>query len=648
MVEHTHDISQGGRFLILGTAGHIDHGKTSLVAALTGTNTDRLPEEKRRGMTIELGFAELVSGDMHYGIVDVPGHERFVRTMVAGATGIDMALIVVAGDDSVMPQTVEHIEVLRLVGIRRAVVAITKTDIVDSTLLELVEEEVQDLLDGTSLEGSPMVRVSSDTGEGIDELKRVLNATAERIPDREPSGPFRMAIDRIFTVRGRGTVVTGSVLRGLVHSGDTLQLHPGGSRCRVREMQSHGASREAVMLGQRGALNLIGVDRREIDRGCELTTPDFVTPASRIDVSFEALSTCPKPIRPFSKMRICMGTREVFARLAPLDRQPVAPGATAFVQLRSGEPFFATYGQRFIAREENDARTIGGGVVLRPIARRWLPDRTVEEKALETLRSGSPAERLTQVLTECAFDRTSDLHLSARTGIEPDAVSVLQETLADAGRWVALNGSDRRIVSACLDALFARADRWLERHHESHPDEPGCHVDAVVGWLERKSTSGLGRSLFDRYRQGGRVKIHGRFACLPAFAPQMSAQDEKHLEAILRRLRHADFQPPSLDDLAKSVNTDVKRVRRLAKIAVAYGQLTEIDGTIYLAAEHETRLREIVAEMIANESSVTVAAVRERLNSSRKYAVPLMEYLDRVKFTKRQGDTRIMHEEASL
>lgn len=647
MTEVADDVSQRARFLILGTAGHIDHGKTSLVAALTGTDTDRLPEEKRRGMTIELGFAELVTDDFHYGIVDVPGHERFVRTMVAGATGIDLALIVVAGDDSVMPQTVEHVEVLRLVGIRHAVVAITKIDAVDPGLLELVEEDVRDLLGGTSLEGSPMVRVSSVTGAGIDALKRALDGVARRIPARASGGPFRMAVDRVFTVQGRGMVVTGSVLRGVVRSGDALEVQPGSARCRVREMQSHGQSRDRVQLGQRAALNLIGVDRRDIDRGHELVTPDYVTPSGRVDCAFAALSTCRKPIEPFSTMRICMGTRELFARIATVDHAAVAPGCTVFAQLRSNEPFFATYGQRFIAREENDRRTIGGGVILRPVARRWSVDRASEQRALETLRRGTPRERLTQVLTECGFTPPPTLPLAARSGIEPDDLDDLLRTLADEKRWVAVDGSDRRVVPACIDRLFERADRWLKRHHERFPDEPGCHVDALVGWLERKSAAGLGRALFEMYRRGGRVKVHGRFACLPAFAPKMSARDEKLFEAMLEQLRGAGYQPPSLDSLAQALDTDVKTLRRLAKLAVAYGQLVEIGGGIYLAAEHEARLRDIVAEMIADASGVTVAAVRERLGTSRKYAVPFMEYLDRVKFTTRRGDTRVMHEEAS-
>ena len=637
----------GRRHLILGTAGHIDHGKTSLVKALTGTDTDRLPEERRRGMTIELGFAELSIGPVDFGIVDVPGHERFVRTMVAGATGIDLALIVIAGDDSVMPQTIEHLEVLRLVGIEHAVVAVTKVDLVEATLLDLVEEEVGDLLKGTPLEGSPMVRVSSVTSAGLDELRRLLVEAAHRGALRETKGPFRMAIDRVFTVQGRGTVVTGSVIRGRVKSGDALEIHPGQLRCRVRDLQSHGSAREALHLGQRAALNLIGVDRDRMDRGHELATPGYLSPSRRVDATFEALSTVPRALKPFSTCRICMGTREMAVRVVTLDRTAIQPGATAYVQLRSVDPMFAAYGQRYIARAENGSRTIGGGVILRPHAARWPQDRQAEQKALRTLQTGSVGERLTRVLIESGFDNLSGLELSARTGILPDELPQLLEAMEADHRRVALDGSDRYVVPGVIDTLFARADRRLERYHQAHPDEPGCHIDSLVGWLERKSAPGLGRPLFERYREQRRAQVRGRFVCLPQFAPAMSAQDERVYGAMLAAFREGLYQPPSVDQLAQRLDTDVKRVRRLVKVAVSLGELAEIDGKIYLWADYERRMRETVAEMIRESDGATVAAVRERLQSSRKYVVPLMEYLDRIKFTQRRGDLRVLHESQS-
>ena len=351
------------RFLILGTAGHIDHGKTSLVKALTSVDTDRLPEEKRRGMTIELGFAHLTVGDVDFGVVDVPGHEKFVRTMVAGATGVDVALIVVAADDSVMPQTVEHVDILKLMGISRAVVAVTKCDVVDETMVAIVEEEVRELLAGSAFADANIVPVSSVTGAGIDALKAALANAATLVTDSSVDQPFRMAIDRVFTVQGRGTVVTGSVLSGQVASGDALELLPTGETCRVRDMQSHGSAAEQLQLGQRAALNLIGADKDSIERGQELATPGFVIPSKRMDVHLEVLANAPRALKPFSKVRVCMGTHDVAALVVPVGAHRDRTGC---VKLRTIPDRRAVHGDAWPAfhrtrgkRFANDRRRCG-------------------------------------------------------------------------------------------------------------------------------------------------------------------------------------------------------------------------------------------------------------------------------------------------
>jgi len=635
------------RHLILGTAGHIDHGKTSLVRALTGTDTDRLPEEKRRGMTIELGFAELVIGRFHFGIVDVPGHERFVRTMVAGATGMDLALIVVAGDDSVMPQTIEHVEVLRLVGIRHAVVALTKADLVDQTLLEMVADDVRDLLRRTLDIQAPIIPVSAVDGRGLDELKRHLAEVAHRLPERSSDGPFRMAIDRVFTVQGRGTVVTGSVIQGHVHSGQTLELWPRGDTCRVRDLQTHGSDSTALHLGQRAALNLSGVDRAAITRGHELAAPGYLSPSRRIDAALDVLASAKREIKPHSRLRICIGTRELHARAVPLHRRSIPPGQSAFVQLRAREPMVAVYGQRFIARTENGTRTIGGGIILRPQAARWLKNQADELQALNTLLTSPPAERLRQVLADCEFDTLDNLTLAARTAITPADLPDMVNAINADKRMVEIGGPDRRCLPEVFETLCAKTQRRLRKYHERNPDQPGCSADMITGWLERTTAPGLGKPLFARLRDDGRINVRGRFVCLPEFAPQISAQDERVYDQMVLAYKHARFQPPAVDEAAAALNADVKRLRKLIKLALAFGDLVEIDGTIFLAAEHEADLRRAVRELIQQSGAVTVANVRQRLESSRKYVVPFMEYLDRIGVTVRQGDLRILRETVS-
>ncbi|UCG17411.1 MAG: selenocysteine-specific translation elongation factor [Phycisphaerales bacterium] len=634
----------GSRFLILGTAGHIDHGKTALIRALTGTDTDRLPEEKRRGMTIELGFAELEVGPIRFGIVDVPGHERFVRTMVSGATAIDVALLVIAADDSVMPQTVEHLEILSLLNIRAAVVAITKTDIVDAELAELVEEEVRELIAETPLRDAPIVRVSSVTGDGIGELKQVLAETARRVSESESSPPFRMAVDRVFSVPGRGTVVTGSVLRGQVAVGDALEVWPAGVSCKVRDLQTHGRQSERIRTGERAALNIIGVDRGVLARGCDLATPGYLSLSRLIDARLHCLLSCQKAIRPFTRLRLCLGTREALVRVVPIERASIAPGQTTYVQLRSRSGIIATHGQRFIVRDEVASRTVGGGVVLHGGARRWTTDRVAERSSLEILDSGDEAARVSEVLRLAGFSPPSDLTVCAQAGVELDRLSAIYAELDDAGKRISLDSSGRPCSAVGVDDLLSRAVRWLDRFHGNNPEAPGCRADAFLGWLERKSAKGLARPLLDRLLSSGRVKALGQYVCRPEFAPALSAQDEKLLAKMVEEYSQAAFQPPRLENLKIAQRTNVQRLQRLAKVAEATGQLVEVQSGLYLHLSREQELRDVVRAMTRGGRGVTVSELRERLGSSRKYMVPIVEYLDRVGFTRRDGDHRFLKE----
>ena len=632
------------RFLIIGTAGHIDHGKTALVKALTGVDTDRLPEEKRRGVTIELGFAHLEAGPYQFGVVDVPGHERFVRTMVAGATGIDLALLVVAADDAVMPQTREHVEILDLLGVDRGLVAITKCDLVDEELAALVAEDIADLLDGTALAGAPVVQVSSITGAGLDALREALVATAANVVERRQSGSFRLAIDRVFTVQGRGTVVTGSVLEGEVATGDVLELWPGGQTCRVRGLQSHGQSLETAHGGQRTALNLIGVDRDQIVRGCELATPGYVQPTHVLDVRVRCLSSAAKPLKARQRVRLCLATRELVARVVTPIGEPIAPGESGYMQLRLSEPVTAVYGQRFILRDENATRTLGGGVVLRCSPKRRRIRGAEAVGWLEVLEQGDAAERVQEVLRFAGFTALSELAVSAEAGVARNEVPAILDGLAKAGRWLPPETGGQPVAVSALDSVTDRAQRWLERYHEAHAEEPGIPRDVFVGYLDRKSKRGLGRALLDRMLAAGQIKEQGRYVAHAAYAPSLSAQDERILAAMLKEFEDAAFQPPALGELKIAKQTSAQRIERLAKIAASTRQLVEIDGTIYLHSGCEERLRRVVAELIEAGEDASVSVIRQRLDSSRKYVVPLVEYLDRIGFTRRVGDRRVLCE----
>ena len=631
------------RYFILGTAGHIDHGKTSLVKALTGTDTDRLPEERLRGMTIELGFAELTVKDTQFGVVDVPGHERFVRTMVAGATGIDLALLVVAADDSVMPQTLEHVEILHLLGVRHAVVAVTKIDAVDAELVPIVLDDVRALLADSPLAGAAMCPVSSITGAGIEELKQTIYEVSRSIERATAKPPFRMAVDRVFTVQGRGTVVTGSVLRGVVNAGDTLEVWPGGHPCRVRDLQTHGVQHSLLARGQRAAVNLSGVDREQLRRGAELAAPGYLEPSRMIDVRLRCLASYPRRLKSGGKVRLEVGATEIPVRVVLLEGDSLAPGDSAFVQLRGGEPITTVCGQRFILRDASAMRTIGGGVVLRPVARRKRGDGADEQRSLQRLEQGDALDRVEEVLKATGFAAPPDLHLCARAAVELDELPAIYGRLKSEGRWVQVAGTDVHATPDTLRAVNRRLVSRLERHHRAHPEEPGRPIDTVVGWLERLTMHrSLARPLLDEMIVAKTVKRLGKFICAPAFAPALSGADEKLLGAMIAGIRAGAFQPPSLDELTIASQADRKRLERLATLAVALGELVPIDGTIYLHAEAERELREKVAALIAQTRGATVAQIRETLNSSRKFVVPFVEYLDRIGFTRRVDDLRVL------
>ncbi len=594
-------------------------------------------------MTIELGFAELVVGDAAFGVVDVPGHERFVRTMVAGATGIDIALLVVAADDSVMPQTIEHVEILHLLGIRNAVVAVTKIDMVDASMVELVAEEIGQLLSGTPLKSAAVCPISSVTGKGIAELKQAIHAASQSIERREARTPFRMAVDRVFTVQGRGTVVTGSVLRGQVAGGDTLEVRPSGETCRVRDLQAHGVQHEQLARGQRAAINVSGIDRERIQRGAELATPGYLQPSRIIDVRLRCLASYGRPLKSTTTVHLEIGTTEVPVRVVLFEGELLQPGESAYAQLRSGEPITTAYGQHFILRDASATRTIGGGIVLRPVARRKRGDALGEIEALRRMEQGDAADRVAETLRSAGFTPLTGLQVCARAGVELDDLAGVYERLKEEGRWIRIAGTDVYATPAAIADLTARLIAWLERHHRAHRDQPGRPIDAVLGWLERVTMNRtLARPLFDRLIQEQSVKLLGKFVCSPAFAPSLSSAEERLLQSMVTAVRRGGFQPPSLDDLATAAKADGKRMARLATLAVALGELVAIAPDMYLHVEAEQQLRAKVTELIARVGPVTVAQVREALESSRKFVVPFVEYLDRVGFTKRVGDQRVL------
>ncbi|MEE8451588.1 MAG: selenocysteine-specific translation elongation factor [Thermoguttaceae bacterium] len=636
--------------LILGTAGHIDHGKTALVKALTGVDTDRLPEEKRRGITIELGFAELVLGDHRLGIVDVPGHERFVRNMLAGATGTDLALLVVAADDSVKPQTVEHLQILRLLHLDAGVIALTKCDLPEPDWIDLVEEEVRDLVADTFLADAPIVRTSAVTGLGLDELRTALADAADKAVQsgrRRLSGPFRMAIDRAFTVAGHGTVVTGSVLGGRADVGDELDVEPGGTRVRVRSLQNHGRPVEQIHRGQRAAINLAGIRHDQLQRGHELASPGHLIPSRRLSVRLNLLPTAPRPLKNRARVRLHVGTAELMARVVLLDRDQLSPGDWASVQVFLSRPAVTTWSQPLVVRSESPVETIGGGQVLDPDAPKLRRGQESALSRLADLWSEDAVVRASAALyfAGCRERASTDWQpedLARTAGV--DDVQDVCGRLIDRGELVEIAVSRTRtfrVHRAVLEELAGRVESTLKKMHRQYPLKSQLDRARLVSRFAYLRNDPLLRSLLERMAAEGRVKLTERGIGLSGHGPQLSSGQRDLLEQIVEIFSAAGYQPPSLKQLASQATHHQDDVPQLVQLAEADGRLVRISSEFYLEAELERRMRETVAEKLSGGEGLTVSQIREILATSRKYAVPLCEHLDRVGVTKRQGDIRV-------
>ncbi len=458
------------RDLVLGTAGHIDHGKTALVRALTGVDTDRLPAEKQRGITIDLGFASIDLGEVRMAVVDVPGHERFIRNMVAGATGLDMALLVVAADDSVMPQTREHLEILRLLGLSGGLIALTKCDLADETWLEMVADDVRALVAGSFLEGAEIVRTSATTGMGIDRLKVALKELADGLATRPDAGLFRLAIDRSFTVAGHGTVVTGTVSSGSVAVGDELELMPLGKVVRVRGLQRHDHPVSSLGRGVRAAINLSGVHHSEVARGNELGSPGYLAAARVVSVELRASANAPRPIRHRARYKVHLGTTETTATIGLLDGREVEPGESAFAQLFLAGPIVAVHGEPFVLREESPPATLGGGLVLQPLSRRFRRRDTVAIDRLRRLAGSDATARVTAVLAARGAHPWTEPMLVRDTGFSVEQLREVLDNLIASGAVVELPIGPRRTVRVMAEyaaELEGRVSRALARLHET-------------------------------------------------------------------------------------------------------------------------------------------------------------------------------------
>lgn len=633
------------RDLILGTAGHIDHGKTSLVKALTGIDCDRLPEEKNRGITIDIGFAILDLPPYRLGIVDVPGHERFVKNMLAGATGIDLAVLVVAADDSVMPQTREHLEILRLLGLRHGVLALTKCDLVDETTREVVELEVRDLVQGTFLENAPLIATSAHNGQGIAELKAALAEACRQVEERRGQQWFRLAIDRSFIVQGHGTVVTGSVTSGRLRVGEEVEWLPRGQRVRVRSLQNHDRAVEEVHRGQRAAINLAGVHHEDVVRGQELATPGYLRPSRVMTVRLHCLSDMKRPIKHRIPVRFHIGTAEIMCTVALLDADALEPGQWGLAQVFLDEPAMGVWGQPFVLRESSATRTLGGGQVLQPVARKVRRRHFEMLERIERLWTGDARQRVLTVAWFAAFGGFTIADLVRGANVGPEEAAQLIAQLTQEGELVETAVSSARRLLLHKDMVRQLEERILtalDRLHEQFPLQSMHDRQKVQSQLDYVGDDALVHATVDRLIAGKKLAGDLRRIGRADFKPKLSANLRKLKDKLVAAYQAGRFQPPEPSSFAGLAGGNAANLKDLFNVCVAEGYLVHIEENIYLHVDIESEMRRLVREKLAEDKRLTVAEIRDLLGTTRKYAVPLCEYLDRAGVTRREGDLRVL------
>ncbi len=637
------------KHVIVGTAGHIDHGKTALVKALTGIETDRWEEEKRRGITIDLGFAHLDCGpELKLGFVDVPGHERFVKNMLAGAGGIDLVLLVIAADESIMPQTREHFDICRLLGIERGIVVLTKSDLVDDELLELVKLEVQEYVESSFLARAPVIPVSSKTRDGLEELRETLQRTAAETRSRDSNRRFRMPVDRAFVMKGFGPVVTGTVTSGTVAVDSTVAIHPTGLRGRVRGLQGHGESSAKAGAGRRTAINFSGVEIADLRRGLELTEDGVFEPVSTLDCRLELLSSA-KPLKNGAPIHFHRGAAEIEGRVFLLNRNPAGtarkrtlrPGESDFVRFRLERELVALPGDRFVVRQFSPVITIAGGRVLdnRPPRRESHQTRITRLQAFD---SGDPARILSTLAAGTAEGVSAD-EIVRRTGWTAAEIGVATQSLERQDKLVVVRR--KPLLAAApwqIDAASERLTATLDAFHRKNPLAPGASREAIRSGGFENPSGAFAAFVIERLVRDEKLALEGDLIRLASHRVQLQQDEEEAEGKILAAFADAGLAVPGLKTFLPELNIDLVRARKILANLLRNGQLVRVtDDLVFHRRSMDVLLRQL-AERKQQNPRISVPEFKELAGVSRKYAIPLLEFLDRQKITRRDSDARLI------
>lgn len=625
---------------VIGTAGHVDHGKTELVKALTGINTDRLAEEQARSMSIDLGFAHLDLPDgTRIGIVDVPGHERFIKNMLAGATGIDLVMLVVAADEGVKPQTIEHLDIITLLGIQSGLVVMTKIDLVDDELAELGEEDIRAALVGSPLDGAPVVRVSAKTGQGLRELVTALTEQVGQVRPADVRGPARLPVDRVFTMPGFGLVATGTLIRGRLSRGDEVEILPAGHVAYVRGIETHGVDVSEVSAARRVAVNLSRLSGERIERGDTICAKGSMTPSGLLDVRLSLLHRTREPLKQRTRVRVHHGTAERLGRVYFMDRDALSPGESCFAQLRLERPVVAARGDRCVIRSYSPMTTIGGGVVIDPNPRPHRRDRSVIAD-LETMEAGAHRDLALRWLAhrkEALFvprDLARALQLDAT-----DAEQLITELLQE-GAVVRLANSSAFVSAQVHRAVTERVVWALREYHRANPLRETMPKDALQAAVKRPAPA-LVDDVLARLAAEGRITCGPQGVRMADHVVELSPEHERAMDAMRSLARHAHFAPPTRDAVLAAARLPHEEARALLAWLLRSGDLVAVGDHIYHRETIEETKR-LAARRFKEKGPFTIADLRDLTGPSRKYVVPLAEYLDGIGFTRRQGNVRII------
>lgn len=632
--------------LILGTAGHVDHGKTALVKALTGVDTDRLKEEKERGITIELGFAPLkLPNGRIIGIVDVPGHERFIKNMVAGAAGMDFVMLVIAADEGVMPQTREHMTICSLLGISNGLVVITKSDLADPDWLALVTDEVQEFLHGTFLDGAPLVTASARTGEGLQSIIESIETLVEKAQHKADAGIFRLPIDRIFTMKGFGTVVTGTMISGRIEVGENVEIFPSKRTAKIRGIQVHNTAVTSAEAGQRTAVNLQGLEKEAVERGEVLAHPDTLIGSKRLDVKLRYLPFSDRKLKHRSMVRLHTGTNEVMARVILLDRNELVPGEQAWAQILTDHPVAVVAADRFVIRSYSPVMTLGGGTILDPLAGKHKRDGSISFQPWHRLDDGPPEGRVEEIVGRSGSMGISIRELVVRTGLPDDHIRVILTDMFSSNQVILLDRDEYRVISrfAC-DIYEEKLLEALKGYHRRFPLKEGVTREELRALTGRFVSPKFFHWALQSLEKGQKVVMDREFVRLTAHRVRL----EEDLSALQKNVEglfiQGDLSPPTVREILDRFAGQKEGVLEVLKVMQQEGTLIKAGEELYFHRDRINKLLEDYRALLIKEGQATPASFRDLTGVSRKFIIPLMEYFDRVKLTIRTGEHRILRE----